>query len=463
MTRNSKHTCIICGNQAGSQEHIFPAALGGRRTSGNIYCHEHNQKFGGFVKRLNDQLAFFNAQLDVRPDRKKTRALTHLQSKDGSNYFLKGESFHLAPSNIKEIDNFEFGKETTLAFSDQQTLDAWVERQKKDGYSVEIKRTGDIVHKLHTKPIPFELHFGGSLMNSVSYLALTFYAHYFRDLIHQTDISFIKDCLCNEEDKKYTCRWDGREYHDVIPQCPYEFGHTVILCVSAKEKKATAWVSFFSSLNFIIDIGNVTVDKDRVQRIDINPLAEKAPKDLITEEIHTSIDHIINPEISLRDMVENKTAEGRIKTLTGKISRYHHRKSLDKISDLLKKGKDNNLIAIEYVEKETQRIFNRLQLANDLFSEELNYIAPIKLALKENPYNFIEEDPEGNLGISEYTNTLLNHAKQTVANDIYNIITNSQNSPESEILDYLTGKEIIISIVCKVLIPAWVDAIRQHN
>ena len=41
--------CIICGNCAGSREHLFPAALGGRRICNSIYCNIHNQGFPPLV------------------------------------------------------------------------------------------------------------------------------------------------------------------------------------------------------------------------------------------------------------------------------------------------------------------------------------------------------------------------------------------------------------------------------
>ncbi|HCS41387.1 MAG TPA: hypothetical protein DIW52_00960, partial [Pseudomonas sp.] len=62
-------TCIICGEQAKSAEHIFPAALGGRRTNRGIYCADHNRQFGRLVTRLQRQLAMMNAALEIRPDR----------------------------------------------------------------------------------------------------------------------------------------------------------------------------------------------------------------------------------------------------------------------------------------------------------------------------------------------------------------------------------------------------------
>ncbi len=63
MTR----TWIICGDSAGSQEHIFPAALGGRRTSKGIYCGLHNEGFSPLAAFLSRQLELLNALLSVRP------------------------------------------------------------------------------------------------------------------------------------------------------------------------------------------------------------------------------------------------------------------------------------------------------------------------------------------------------------------------------------------------------------
>ena len=61
-------TCIICGKRAGSREHTFPAALGGRRTNKGIYCGMHNQGFSPLASIITDQLKVINALLAVRPD-----------------------------------------------------------------------------------------------------------------------------------------------------------------------------------------------------------------------------------------------------------------------------------------------------------------------------------------------------------------------------------------------------------
>ncbi|MGN2436455.1 hypothetical protein [Pseudomonas syringae] len=58
----------MCGNPAGSREHVFPAAFGGRRKNKGIYCEDHNEGLGHHVKELMKALSYFNASLGVRSD-----------------------------------------------------------------------------------------------------------------------------------------------------------------------------------------------------------------------------------------------------------------------------------------------------------------------------------------------------------------------------------------------------------
>ena len=62
------NTCIVCGQAAGSGEHVFPAALGGRRTNKNIYCTTHDNGYSSLVADLANQVDVLNAQLGVVPD-----------------------------------------------------------------------------------------------------------------------------------------------------------------------------------------------------------------------------------------------------------------------------------------------------------------------------------------------------------------------------------------------------------
>ena len=49
-------TCIVCGQAAGSGEHIFPASLGGRRVNSGIYCPKHDNSHSGLVNEIAEQL-----------------------------------------------------------------------------------------------------------------------------------------------------------------------------------------------------------------------------------------------------------------------------------------------------------------------------------------------------------------------------------------------------------------------
>ena len=62
------NTYIVCGQAAGSGEHVFPAALGGRRINKNIYCTTHDNSYSSLVADLANQVDVLNAQLGVVPD-----------------------------------------------------------------------------------------------------------------------------------------------------------------------------------------------------------------------------------------------------------------------------------------------------------------------------------------------------------------------------------------------------------
>ncbi|MBN3042686.1 MULTISPECIES: HNH endonuclease [Pectobacterium] len=454
--KTSKHKCIICDKQAGSHEHVFPAALGGRRTNKKIYCGEHNQKFGIFVTRLNEQLSIFNGLLDVRPDRGKSRDPILLTSTDGVRYLFKRDDIGFIPPDIEAIDDFEYGKELQVSASDRFALDLWKKRQEKKGVKIVIKETGSLVERLHIKSIPLRLNFGGSLMNSVSYLALTMYAHYFPDLILKTNISSIVNSLCEEEEGKYMCKWDGREYSDVTYPCPYDFGHTIILCISSEDGKVKAWVSFFSALNFIVDIGNISVSENIMLRVDINPLAESAPDDLVKDNLEGSISKIVDSNVELKDMVANGTAQNRIKNLLDRINSFNLKRKIKKLISQMSESDSHENLIIEFVEEEKQRVFNLLKQAGDIFLEYIEPVVVLKFPYFKRCCGLIEEEENSSLGISTETYNLLELTKKLVEEDIINIVSSSCDV-ENEIVDYFSGMVVLKKISDEVILPFWIS------
>ncbi|MDN4571848.1 hypothetical protein DBB29_24630 [Pandoraea cepalis] len=74
-------TCIVCGEPAGSKEHLWPAVLGGRVTARRIYCQTHNRRYGALVAQLGERLQPFNGMLGVVPDNDKQMRRTPMKVK----------------------------------------------------------------------------------------------------------------------------------------------------------------------------------------------------------------------------------------------------------------------------------------------------------------------------------------------------------------------------------------------
>ncbi|UVA77141.1 HNH endonuclease [Pandoraea commovens] len=72
-------TCIVCGEPAGSKEHLWPAVLGGRVTARRIYCQTHNRRYGALVAQLGERLLPFNGMLGVVPDNDKHKRRTPMK------------------------------------------------------------------------------------------------------------------------------------------------------------------------------------------------------------------------------------------------------------------------------------------------------------------------------------------------------------------------------------------------
>src|SRR5574344_592024 len=90
-------TCIICNGSAGSGEHVFPAAFGGRRTNRGIYCETHNNAFGRHVATLLNALDIVNATIGVIPDRHKEIRPAEVKSEDGERYLFSKNEVKIAP------------------------------------------------------------------------------------------------------------------------------------------------------------------------------------------------------------------------------------------------------------------------------------------------------------------------------------------------------------------------------
>ena len=133
--------CIICGGRAGSGEHIFPAALGGRRINNGIYCKKHNESLSPLVAILSGQLNSINAMLGVRPDRSdQPRQLTATNQSDGQAYLVSATNVELASPRVVTDTTVEGARHVAVQFANEHQIQEWLSEQRAAGFNVEIQK-----------------------------------------------------------------------------------------------------------------------------------------------------------------------------------------------------------------------------------------------------------------------------------------------------------------------------------
>lgn len=132
-------TCIICGGRAGSREHVFPAALGGRRTNKGIYCGPHNNAYSGLARTITEQLALFNAQLGVIGDHAdEPTSVTMTDVASGKAIELRHAQVRFkGPPRISGVV-VDGQKVTQVAFSSRKEADDWMREQRAKGISLQV-------------------------------------------------------------------------------------------------------------------------------------------------------------------------------------------------------------------------------------------------------------------------------------------------------------------------------------
>ena len=136
-------TCIICGGPAGSGEHVFPASLGGRRTNKGIYCKTHDNGYGSLVGVLAEQMAFFNSRLGVILDhRKEVKSVITTDKHSGQKIRLSVTGSDFVEPRVISESQLPNGKQVQMTFSDDESINEWIEEQKAAGVDVVILEKG---------------------------------------------------------------------------------------------------------------------------------------------------------------------------------------------------------------------------------------------------------------------------------------------------------------------------------
>jgi hypothetical protein len=271
------HTCIICGRAAGSREHIFPAALGGRRTNKGIYCGDHNEGFSPLAAVMTEQLRSINALLAVRHDRKR-----------------RAEAFEYISPEGETLTIFD-GKVTRAA----PAADA-------------------------TEPMHIQLVIGAvEGLKAVGYVALTFFAHHFQEHARKPGLDPFKDYIRGLKQADFVW-WEAENVLAAVHNA-FDFGHTIVLTTSATSGEATALVSLFGAFNFGIAFGKLNGLTDETVTVFIDPQAEHPPDDIRVMQIKAVQNVAAKPvphTKNLAGLVANGGGQRLVKTLYEKIERW---------------------------------------------------------------------------------------------------------------------------------------------
>lgn len=288
--------CIICGNPAGSAEHVFPAALGGRRTNRGIYCGPHNEGYSPLAAIIKDQLAIFNAQLGVVGDHSKEEtAVTMTEVATNRPITMTASSLRFQAPQVLSQEQREDGSIVIeQSFSSQAEADAWVAAQRAHGHDVRIKRAAR-----SAAYFPGTMHrqvtLGGTEegLRSIAYIAQTFLAQAFPALARRPELQALKDYTLLNAGSGFV--WWVFDPPADLPAAPYAFGHRIMVGHDSRDGGVYARVSLFGSLNFALLLGSVSTDASRAVVTDINPLVLRAPGDIQAKEFTTAIGAVSRP------------------------------------------------------------------------------------------------------------------------------------------------------------------------
>jgi hypothetical protein len=195
--------CIICGGRAGSREHIFPAALGGRRTNKGIYCGTHNEGFSPLAAVLSSQLTAINALLGVRPDHDdEPRQLTAINPSDGQAYLVSALKVEMARPKVVNDTTVDGVRRIEAQFSSERQLQQWLEEQRAAGFEMKVQRRQPPQTAYFTEPYRVNLKLGGlEGLRAIGYIALTFFANYFPKIARHSALTAFKDFLLGDDNR----------------------------------------------------------------------------------------------------------------------------------------------------------------------------------------------------------------------------------------------------------------------
>lgn len=404
--------CILCEKPAGTGEHLFPAAMGGRRENQGIYCGEHNGGFSGLVNLLIEQVAALNARLGVLHDRgRKPQKYSFTDGGTGRVYTIFGN--HIEPNMPGPVATKIDGEDPpTYHFAGESQFQQWLKRERKKPGKIVLEKRGGITSSYLTERPILSSEFGGTEgIRAIAYIALTHFAHYFPGEARQPGLDAFKAYVLGGENIRFAW-WDILP--DAIKQAAqFDFSHWIVIGVSASTQSAYARVSLFGFADFSMNFGAINVFADKEVVVEINPTALHFSHH-VNEQISNIVKafpiYPVEPEETYRPRVVQICLQA-LSKLLGKLERKELEQLIDEIFPVLAESatmtrRDRVACIHSIVGIQSQRVLMLLKAAVAGLAEQFraSYLAD---AVRDEIDSFIQPDAAAQSGLSEKTEYLL--------------------------------------------------------
>jgi hypothetical protein len=275
--------CVYCAAPTGSREHPFPAALGGRRVNKGILCHDCNQGFSVLDAALVAQLDVFNGLLGVRSDhRDDPKPATVTDPRSGTTYRVGASGRpELHAPQVLDGDPSGVGK-VSMLFTSEEQVQEWLRAQRAKGLHPKMIARSEY-QGLRVDPFEVEWTFGGDeAFREVGRIVVNFLAHYFPDLARQEGVALIKQFVLGRGGD-HLVEYDMASAQRGLEAPARTFSHRVVLTIDRERRWAIGRLSLFSRYHFSVVLGQVDAEKSETIVVDLDPLAEHAPHDIIVD------------------------------------------------------------------------------------------------------------------------------------------------------------------------------------
>ncbi|WP_186100661.1 hypothetical protein [Burkholderia gladioli] len=299
-------TCIICGQLAGSGEHIFPAVFGGRRTNKGIYCQKHNNEFGRHVSAILDGLDIVNALVGVIPDRRQDVRPALATGPDGTHYLVTANEVHLAPPPPLDETPELVGRRLSLDFASREQAEQWIADQEKAGYRLGRNGFTSSRKKYFGSSVSAQRTLGDEpFMRGLLYVALTFLAHNYPKLARSDGLAEVRTIVEKDGPVGDRVLWEPDSSLSQISLSPFVPGHTVATGPSADHEQVISLISLYGAVQFGIFLGS-RGEQPRLLRTTthINPLARHPPNDIqvVREDAALTLSTVTDSKSYLRQL-----------------------------------------------------------------------------------------------------------------------------------------------------------------